>query len=69
MNYNISTFTYYAGNKRTLSAVATMAHWAIDGYMSDIVAVQVWVLAMHNHQDRLDPRIGSGRYAKVTCTH
>lgn len=31
--------TYYAGNSRTFKAVATTAHCAIDGYISDIAAL------------------------------
>jgi hypothetical protein len=37
MNYK----TYYAGKRRILKAVATMAHWASEGYSSDMEAFAV----------------------------
>ena len=33
-----SIVTYYAGKRSTFKAVATIAHWAIDGYSSDMAA-------------------------------
>ena len=37
-----SIFTHYAGNSSTFKAVATTAHWAIEGYISDIEASPVY---------------------------